>query len=225
MNAPNESTSFAKSGLPVQARRAVSPLADDAARAREDALRSRVVALTGSPDGDRALAELYEGYEDEEKRRRALELYVKEDKAFEEIAAKLEVPERTVAAWAYVGKWTHAAMADVSVRLEDEAVQLARLRLSQRRSIIQKQLDSAQLVREKVEDELDGMSAKSAAEALKAVADIEARALGMSESGSTETEGPAGKAEGKVPLVAVFMGNASGIPTLRKAPEGETVDV
>ena len=213
------------SDLPVQARRAVSPLADDAARAREDALRSRVVALTGSPDGDRALAELYEGYEDEEKRRRALELYVKEDKAFEEIAAKLEVPERTVAAWAYVGKWTHAAMADVSVRLEDEAVQLARLRLSQRRSIIQKQLDSAQLVREKVEDELDGMSAKSAAEALKAVADIEARALGMSESGSTETEGPARKAEGKVPLVAVFMGNASGTPTLRKAPEGETVDV
>ena len=211
--------------LPVQARRAVSPLADDAARAREDALRSRVVALTGSPDGDRALAELYEGYEDEEKRRQALELYVKEDKSFEEIAAKLEVPERTVAAWAYVGKWTHAAMADVSVRLEDEAVQLARLRLSQRRSIIQKQLDSAQLVREKVEDELDGMSAKSAAEALKAVADIEARALGMSESGSTETEGPARKAEGKVPLVAVFMGNASGIPTLRKAPEGETVDV
>ena len=213
------------SDLPVQARRAVSPLADDAARAREDALRSRVVALTGSPDGDRALAELYEGYEDEEKRRRALELYVKEDKAFEEIAAKLGVSERTVAAWAYVGKWTHAAMADVSVRLEDEAVQLARLRLSQRRSIIQKQLDSAQLVREKVEDELDGMSAKSAAEALKAVADIEARALGMSESGSTETEGPARKADGKVPLVAVFMGNASGIPTLRKAPEGETVDV
>ena len=213
------------SDLPVQARRAVSPLADDAARAREDALRSRVVALTGSPDGDRALAELYEGYEDEEKRRRALELYVKEDKAFEEIAAKLGVPERTVAAWAYVGKWTHAAMADVSVRLEDEAVQLARLRLSQRRSIIQKQLDSAQLVREKVEDELDGMSAKSAAEALKAVADIEARALGMSESGSTGTGGPARKAEGKVPLVAVFMGNASGIPTLRKAPEGETVDV
>ena len=213
------------SDLPVQARRAVSPLADDAARAREDMLRSRVVALTGSPDGDRALAELYEGYEDEEKRRQALELYVKEDKSFEEIAAKLEVPERTVAAWAYVGKWTHAAMADVSVRLEDEAVQLARLRLSQRRSIIQKQLDSAQLVREKVEDELDGMSAKSAAEALKAVADIEARALGMSESGSTETEGPARKTEGKVPLVAVFMGNASGIPTLRKAPEGETVDV
>lgn len=213
------------SDLPVQAKGAVSPLADDAVRAREDALRSRVVSLTGSPDGDRALAEMYEGYEDEEKRRQALELYVKEGLAFESIAAKLKVAERTVAAWAYVGKWTHAAMADVSVRLEDEAVQLARLRLTQRRSIVQKQLDSAQLVREKVEDELDSMSAKSAAEALKAVADIEARALGMSESGSTEIEGPAKKAEGKVPLVAVFMGNASGIPTLRKAPEGETIDV
>ena len=211
--------------LPAQAQRAISPLADDAVRAREDALRSRVVSLTGSPDGDRALAEMYEGYDDEEMRRQALELYVKEGLAFEIIAAKLAVAERTVAAWAYVGKWTHAAMADVSVRLEDEAVQLARLRLTQRRSIIQKQLDSAQLVREKVEEELDDMSAKSAAEALKAVADIEARALGMSESGSTETESPAKKAEGKVPLVAVFMGNASGIPTLRKAPEGETVDV
>ena len=211
--------------LPAQTKTAVTPLADEAFRAREDALRSRVVSLTGSPDGDRALAEMYEGYDDEEKRRQALELYVKEGLAFESIAAKLMVSERTVAAWAYVGKWTHAAMADVSVRLEDEAVQLARLRLSQRRSIIQKQLDSAQLVREKVEDELDGMSAKSAAEALKAVADIEARALGMSESGSTETESPVKKPEGKVPLVAVFMGSASGIPTLRKTPEGETIDV
>jgi hypothetical protein len=168
---------------------------------------------------------MYEGYEDEEKRRQALELYVKDGLAFESIATRLEVSERTVAAWAYVGKWTHAAMADVSVRLEDEAVQLARLRLSQRRDIVKKQLDSAQLVREKVEEELDNMSAKSAAEALKAVADIEARALGMSESGSTEIESPVKKAESKVPLVAVFMGNASGIPTLRKAPEGETVDV
>ena len=211
--------------LPAQTKTAVTPLADEAFRAREDVLRSRVVALTGSPDGDRALAELYEGYEDEEKRRQALELYVKESRAFEEIAAKLEVPERTVAAWAFVGKWTRAAMADVAVRLEDEAVQLARLRLNQRRGIIQKQLDSAQLVREKIEDELDRMSAKSAAEALKAVADVEARALGMSESGKTETEErQQSKDEKKQALVVVFPGNAAGIPVLRKGSE-EAVDV
>lgn len=213
------------SDLPVQAKGAVTPLADEAFRAREDVLRSRVVALTGSPDGDRALAELYEGYEDEEKRRQALELYVKESRAFEEIAAKLEVPERTVAAWAFVGKWTRAAMADVAVRLEDEAVQLARLRLTQRRGIIQKQLDSAQMVREKIEEELDKMSAKSAAEALKAVADVEARALGMSESGKTETEErQQSKEEKKQALVVVFPGNAAGIPVLRKGGE-EAVDV
>ena len=210
--------------LPAQTKTAVTSLADDAFRAREDMLRSRVVALTGAADADRALAEMYEGYEDEEKRREALELYVKDGLTIEAISAQLEVPDRTVAAWASVGKWTRAAMVDIAVRLEDEAVQLARLRLERRRGIIQRQLDSAQLVRDKVEDELDRMSAKSAAEALKAVADIEARALGISESGRTETEEEKKDAK-KVPLVVVFPGSVSGTPILRKVPDGETIDV
>ena len=196
---------------------------------REAALRSTLIELTGVPDADAKLAQIYAGYSDAEKRDRALDLYVIDGKSIDEIANIVGVPERTVAAWAYVGKWNQPVMMEMSVRQQEEAMQLARLRVRQRRAVIQKQLDSAQMVRDKVENELDNMSAKSAAEALKAAADIENRALGMSESGRTdfmEKEDEKRKREdsGKVPLVFVIKnGSGSGIPTLRKG--GEVIDV
>ena len=196
---------------------------------REAALRSTLIELTGVPDADAKLAKVYAGYSDAEKRDRALDLYVVDGKSIDEIADIVGVPERTVAAWAYVGKWNQPVMMEMSVRQQEEAMQLARLRVRQRRAVIQKQLDSAQMVRDKVENELDNMSAKSAAEALKAAADIENRALGMSESGRTdfmEKEDEKRKREdsGKVPLVFVIKnGSGSGIPTLRKG--GEVIDV
>lgn len=196
---------------------------------REAALRSTLIELTGVPDADAKLAQIYAGYSDAEKRDRALDLYVVDGKSIDEIANIVGVPERTVAAWAYVGKWNQPVMMEMSVRQQEEAMQLARLRVRQRRAVIQKQLDSAQMVRDKVENELDNMSAKSAAEALKAAADIENRALGMSESGRTdfmEKEDEKRKREdsGKVPLVFVIKnGSGSGIPTLRKG--GEVIDV
>ena len=196
---------------------------------REAALRSTLIELTGVPDADAKLAQVYAGYSDAEKRDRALDLYVVDGKSIDEIADIVGVPERTVAAWAYVGKWNQPVMMEMSVRQQEEAMQLARLRVRQRRAVIQKQLDSAQMVRDKVENELDNMSAKSAAEALKAAADIENRALGMSESGRTdfmEKEDEKRKREdsGKVPLVFVIKnGSGSGIPTLRKG--GEVIDV
>lgn len=196
---------------------------------REAALRSTLIELTGVPDADAKLAQVYAGYSDAEKRDRALDLYVVDGKSIDEIANIVGVPERTVAAWAYVGKWNQPVIMEMSVRQQEEAMQLARLRVRQRRAVIQKQLDSAQMVRDKVENELDNMSAKSAAEALKAAADIENRALGMSESGRTdfmEKEDEKRKREdsGKVPLVFVIKnGSGSGIPTLRKG--GEVIDV
>lgn len=196
---------------------------------REAALRSTLVELTGVPDADAKLAQVYAGYSDAEKRDRALDLYVVDGKTIDEIAGIVGVPERTVAAWAYVGKWNQPVAMEMSVRQQEEAMQLARLRVRQRRVVIQKQLDSAQMVRDKVENELDNMSAKSAAEALKAAADIENRALGMSESGRTdfmEKEDEKRKRDdgGKVPLVFVIKnGSGSGIPTLRKG--GEVIDV
>ena len=196
---------------------------------REAALRSTLIELTGVPDADAKLAQVYAGYSDAEKRDRALDLYVVDGKSIDEIADIVGVPGRTVAAWAYVGKWNQPVVMEMSVRQQEEAMQLARLRVRQRRAVIQKQLDSAQMVRDKVENELDNMSAKSAAEALKAAADIENRALGMSESGRTdfmEKEDEKRKREdsGKVPLVFVIKnGSGSGIPTLRKG--GEVIDV
>ena len=196
---------------------------------REAALRSTLIELTGVPDADAKLAKVYAGYSDAEKRDRALVLYVVGRKSIDEIADIVGLPQRTVAAWAYVGKWNQPVMMEMSVRQQEEAMQLARLRVRQRRAVIQKQLDSAQMVRDKVENELDNMSAKSAAEALKAAADIENRALGMSESGRTdfmEKEDEKRKREdsGKVPLVFVIKnGSGSGIPTLRKG--GEVIDV
>lgn len=196
---------------------------------REAALRSALVELTGAPDADANLARMYSGYGDAEKRDRALVLYIEKEMPIERIAEEVGVPERTVAAWAYVGKWHQPVAMEMAVRQREEAMQLARLRVRQRREVIQKQLDSAQMVRDKVEAELDNMSAKSAAEALKAAADIENRALGMSENGRTdfmerEEEKKRMQQEGKVPLVFVIKNDTgSGIPVLRKG--GEVVDV
>lgn len=207
---------------------------EDRRAIREDILRNQMVELTGAADGDSAVAEIFSKYGDEELRRRALDRYVKDGRTISEIAKELDVPERTVAAWAFVGKWNQPVAMELAVRQEEEAIQLARLRIRQRRDIVQKQLDSAQMVRDKVTDELDQMSAKTAAEALKAAADIEARALGMSESGRTDfmeksDEEKKRKAGEKVPLVVVVQNaSGSGIPVLGKKPEEkneEAIDV
>jgi hypothetical protein len=208
--------------LPVAA---TSDAALERAKIREDVLRNQLVELTGSPDSDKAIAEFFEGFHDENKKDKALRAYIKDGRTIAEIAHDLRVPERTVAAWAFIGKWNQPVALELSVRQEEEALQLARLRIGQRRTIIQRQLDSAQMVRDKVINELDDMSAKSAAEALKAAADIEARALGMSESGRTEfTEQRQAEAQkskdSKVPLVVVVQNSTgSGIPVLGKAPK------
>ena len=191
---------------------------------REPALRSSLIELTGAPDADVKLLEIYKGYDDAEKRERAMRLYVEGCCPIDEIAKKVGVPERTVTAWAFVGKWNQPVIMEMSMRQQEEAMQLSLLRVRQRRSVIQKQLDSAQMVRDKVEQELDNMSAKSAAEALKAAADIENRALGMSESGRTdfmEQQEEKKKGDsGKTPLVFVIQNKSgSGIPELRKAKE------
>lgn len=196
---------------------------------REAAIRSTLVELTGASDSDRGLIDIYRGYGDAEKRDRAMRLYLVEDKTIDEIAEIVGVPGRTVTAWAYVGKWSQPLAMEVAMRQEEESIRLARLRILRRQKAIRKQLDSAQMVREKVEDDLDDMSAKTAAEALKAAADIENRALGLSESGRTELMDREEKKESerngsKTPLVFVIRnGSGSGIPTLRK--EGEVIDV
>lgn len=186
--------------------------------------------LTGETDADESLLDLYEGYSDPVLRRRALELYVRDQKSVDEVAKDLNVPVQTVEMWAYNGKWNKAASHSVSVRAQEEARGLAALRIRVRRPIIESQLEGAKQIRERVLRDMESLSVKSAAEALKAAADVEARALGMSESGvitdgDAELDGGARKgADTKVPLVLVVnTGSASGILPVRKT--GETVNV
>ncbi len=186
--------------------------------------------LTGETDADEGLLDLYEGYSDPVLRRRALELYVKDQKSVDEVAKALSVPVGTVEMWAYNGKWNKAASHSISVRAQEEARGLAALRIRVRRPIIESQLEGAKRVRERVMRDMESLSVKSAAEALKAAADVEARALGMSESGvvadvDQELDGATGKkgADAKVPLVLVVnTGSASGILPVRRP--GETID-
>lgn len=185
--------------------------------------------LTGETDADEGLLDLYEGYSDPVLRRRALELYVRDQKSVDEVAKDLGVPVQTVEMWAYNGKWNKAASHSVSVRAQEEARGLAALRIRVRRPIIESQLEGAKQIRERVLRDMESLSVKSAAEALKAAADVEARALGMSESGvitdgEAEEENGRGRSDGKVPLVLVVNGGGpAGILPVRKS--GNVIDI
>jgi transposase len=192
--------------------------------------RSVSVDATDEDDADDALIESYEGFSDEELRKKALQLYVVDGKVASEVARELKVPERTVLLWAYKGKWNKAAARELAVKAEEEARALTRFRLKHREALLQKQIDDASVVQDKVMEKVrrDEISLKSASESLALVAKVQNQAMGVADSGAiatTESEG-GGKGKGgeatKV-LVAVFQGNAAGIPTLGK--RGGTVDV
>ena len=196
-----------------------------------DKEREALEDLTGEHGADEDLMALYENYSDPVLRRRALELYVRDGLSAEEVAQRLKVPVETVEMWAYNGKWNRAAGRSVAVRAQEEARGLTALRIKVRKSIIESQLEGSRRIRERVLQDMDEMSAKSAAEALKAAADVEARALGMSESGSIANDDQTGttsrqkKGDDKVPLVLVVNNgvSASGILPVRKP--GQVIDV
>ena len=98
-------------------------------------------------------------------------------------------------------------------------IELARIRAASRAEVAKRQLEASGVVRDKALEQLGngGVSVKSAAEALKSAADVEARILGVSESGSlddsaSDAEQKNGK-DGKQPLVVVFNG---GLPPVRR---------
>lgn len=196
--------------------------------AETELARSRSFDITGDTDADEGLVELYEGYEDKDKRRHALVRYVRDGLTARQVANELKVPERTVLMWAYHGKWNRAATRELSVRMEEEARALVNLRLENRERLLVQQIkDSEKMQRKlmrKVED--DEVSMKSAAEALAALAKIQNSAMGVADTGAVVTdpkqqEEKDGKGGSKV-LVAVFPG-MSGIPTLGK--KEEVIDV
>ena len=229
MNNPNESILTTELGTPI----GEVVLADNAhvpetqpneqlvAENREAALRAQASELTGDPDADKAVAELYPHYGDAEKRKLAMTAYVVEQKTIAEAAVAAGVPERTVSMWAYNGQWDILAKKELAARDSQAKLELARIRAEKRTKIVTEQLEQAQELRDTAMKKLrDGQtSPKSATEAWAAAAKVEHTLVGVSEAGTVanlDGEDPEKKkAEGKQPLVMVFQGG--GLPPVRRA--------
>ena len=227
MNNPNESILLTEHGTPigevvVADNSSVPPAPTEASVSenREALLKSTAAELTGDPDGDKAVAELYPSYADAEKRKSAMVAYVTKGLAIKDVAALVGVPERTVSIWAYNFGWDRLLKQELAARQTQSVMELAKVRAEKRTQIVQEQLEQAQQLRNTAIDKLkEGeTSVKSATEAWAAAAKVEHTLTGLSEAGTVanlEGEDPEKKkAEGKQPLVAVIVGG--GLPPIRR---------
>lgn len=226
MNNPNEAILLTEQGHPigevVVADNSYDPpmkTEESVVANREAVLKSVAAEMTGDPAAaDKAVAEWYPGYADAEKRSVARDMFIA-GATIEAIAKKVGVPDRTVSQWMYVNGWDRLVKNELAAKQAASAIELARVRAAKRAEVAKKQLDAAEAVRDEAMKQMrtGDTSVKSAAEALKSAADVEARILGVSESGalddSASGDGDKAKKEGKTPLVVVFNG---GLPPVRK---------
>ena len=226
MDNPNESILLTEHGTPIgevvladNASCPPAPTEASVAENREALLKSTAAELTGDPDADRAVAELYPSYADAEKRKSAMVAYVTKGLAIKDVASLVGVPERTVSIWAYNFGWDRLLKQELAARQTQSVMELAKVRAERRTQIVNEQLEQAQQLRntaiEKLEN--DETSIKSATEAWAAAAKVEHTLAGLSEAGTVanlDGEDPEKKkAEGKQPLVMVFQG---GLPPVRR---------
>ena len=227
MDNPNESILLTDDGHPIgevvvadNASLPPAPTEASVAESRQALLKSVAAEVTGDPDADRAVAELYVGYADAEKRKVAMLAYVTEEMKISDIAAKVGVPERTVSRWAYDFGWDRLVKQELAARQTQALLELAKVRAERRTRIVEEQLEQAKTLRDAAMEKLEGgeTSVKSATEAWAAAAKVEHTLTGLSEAGtvaSLEGEDPEKrKNEGKQPLVVVFQG--SGLPPVRR---------
>lgn len=195
------------------------PDEDIVAENREQLLKEQAAELTGVPDADAAVAEMYPGYGDSEKRRSAMKMFVLEGRTADDIGTALGVPGRTVSMWAYNGQWDNLLRKDLAVRQSQSVLELARLRADRRIAVVREQLEQAKELRDTAMRKLrdDETSVKSATEAWAAASKIEHTVTGLSEAGTVADldgrDGEQKKEQGKTPLVMVFQG---GLPPIRK---------
>ena len=226
MDNPNESILLTEHGTPIGEvviadNSSVPPAPTEAsvAESREALLKSTAAELTGDPDADKAVAELYPHYADAEKRKLAMLFYVTQGRAIKDVAGELGVPERTVSMWAYTFGWDRLLRQELAARQTQSVMELAKVRAERRTQIVEEQLEQARQLREAAIEKLenDEASVKSATEAWAAAAKVEHTLTGLSEAGtvaSLDGEDPEKKkAEGKQPLVMVFQG---GLPPIRR---------
>lgn len=227
MDNPNESILLTEHGTPigevvVADNSSVPPAPTEASVAenREALLKSTAAELTGDPDGDRAVAELYPSYADAEKRRSAMVAYVTRGLAIKDVAAMVGVPERTVSIWAYNFGWDRLLKQELAARQTQSVMELAKVRAEKRTQIVNEQLEQAKKLRDTAIEKLNEgeTTVKSATEAWAAAAKVEHTLAGLSEAGTVanlDGEDPEKKkAEGKQPLVAVVVGG--GLPPIRR---------
>lgn len=230
MTNPNEEMLLTEDGHPigevVLADNAAVPVDDNPRRIEEnrlDLLRQKAQELTGEPDADVAIMDLYPGYADTDKMRRAMALVVAEGKSIEDAAEAVGVPGRTVSMWCHVGDWSRLVRDEIRARHEQSLMQLARERSERRVRIAKEQLEQAKEIRDAAVENLVGPHggvSKAAADAWNAASKVEQTLLGMSESGAVvDTEGKEEEKKaddgGKRPLVMVFQNG--GLPPVRRA--------
>ena len=226
MDNPNESILLTEHGTPIgevvvadNSSLPPAPTEASVAENREALLKSTAAELTGDPDGDKAVAELYPSYADAEKRKAAMVAYVTEGLAIKDVAVLVGVPERTVSIWAYNFGWDRLLKQELAARQTQSVMELAKVRAEKRTQIVTEQLEQAKTLRNKAMEKLehDEASVKSATEAWAAAAKVEHTLTGLSEAGTVanlDGEDPEKKKnEGKQPLVMVFQG---GLPPVRR---------
>lgn len=226
MDNPNESILLTEHGTPIGEvviadNSSVPPAPTEASVSenRQALLKSVAAEITGDPDADKAVAELYVGYADAEKRKVAMLAYVTEEMKIADIALKVGVPERTVSRWAYDFGWDRLVKQELAARQTQALLELAKVRAEKRTRIVEEQLEQAQTLRNTAIEKLksDETSVKSATEAWAAAAKVEHTLVGVSEAGTVvnlDGEDPEKKKDGgKQPLVMVFQG---GLPPIRR---------
>lgn len=219
MNHPNEVILLTEDGHPIGDLVVANDTSVDTTPATDaeneettrEMMRRTASEMTGDPDADTAVATIFEGIDNEDKRRKAMRLFVAEHMPIAKIAKEVGVPDRTVSAWMFEGKWGEIAAKDVAMRQSASMIEMEVLRTTRRVIVAQEQLDAARKVREAAISKLDAdaISVKSAAESLKSASDVEARILGISESGAIDrSDGSSKKSaegkDGKKPLVVIF---------------------
>lgn len=228
MNNPNEAVLLTEDGHPIgevvlsdnASVPPVVPNEDVVASNRDELLRAEAQELTGDPDADRAVAEIFPGYGDPDKRKKAMTAFVVDRKTVEETAALVEVPPRTVSMWIHNGHWDSIAKKELAVQQSQSILELARLRADKRLEIAKSQLAQAQMIRDTAASNIEEGtgSLKSNTEAWAAAAKIEHTLTGVSEAGTiADIDGKSAEEKkdgGKQPLVMIFNG---GLPPIRKA--------
>lgn len=168
---------------------------------------------------------VFSGYEDRQKYALAKAAYFKTPGiTFQDLASMYGITVGTIALWARNGGWAEQMAELIATENNAERLRIAKLRAERLYNTAVKQLNASEKIREKAMDMLDVVRTpahlKSVAEAAKLAADMEARILGVADTGVLDTvksrREEMEEKSGKQPLVVVFNGDG-GLPPIRKS--------